>query len=85
MTVVEFEKDSYIVIEDEEKVDVTVLRNGDLSNQTTVHVVTKMGTAESPNDFIAKVKNLDTVVVFQPGKSFRSSQFVLCYVDRWNI
>lgn len=82
MTIVEFEKDRYTVIEDEGEVDVTVLRSGDLTNETKVQVVTKMGTAEAPGDFTEKVKNLESVVVFQPGKSLGTSKFVLYLVGR---
>lgn len=71
----EFEKDEYTVIEDEEEVEIVVLRTGDLSNKTTVYAVTQSGTAESPEDFVEKKKNPPSVVTFEPGKDYLSDTY----------
>lgn len=65
-TVIELEKDNYKVYEDDGKVVVKIVRSGDLSDQTTVGVVTLPGTAASPDDY-GESSTTDNTLSFNPG------------------
>lgn len=66
-TIVEFTEDSFKVTETEGKVEIPVIRRGDVSGETKVYITTKSGTAESPGDFTEKTKIMESIVVFEPG------------------
>lgn len=67
----ELEKDNYRVLEDDGNVQITILRSGDISNETKVYLLTKAGTAKTPEDFKDRQKDAESIVLFKPGRVFR--------------
>lgn len=63
----EFEKELYAVLEEDGKVVINVLRSGNLSEETKIYVVTKPGSATSPEDFKKLEMAPQSIVEFKSG------------------
>ncbi|XP_059153308.1 extracellular matrix protein 3-like [Physella acuta] len=66
---VQFKQSSYQVRENEGEVRASVLRTGDITHESTVVCYTQQGTARAGDDYVERVEDIDSVLVFQKGES----------------
>lgn len=67
VTTIELEDDKYSVLEVLEKVVIPIVRGGDLSQKSTVTLMTTEDSAKNLEDFLPRTPDSKSTVIFEPG------------------
>ena len=76
---VEFQSVEYSILEGDGKVEIDIIRKGDLSIKTTVKYETIEGSATANDDYVP----VDDVLVFEPKEDKKTVTIIIIDDDEW--